>query len=64
MKRSETESWSQQEPNPEDSGPRTESLDVIYVYEEAVGDTTIRPMGPEIPRDWPRPQPRQPKLPD
>jgi hypothetical protein len=64
MKRSETESWSQQEPNLEDSGTRTESLDVIYVYEEAVGDTTIRPMGPEIPRDWPRPQPRLPKLPD
>jgi hypothetical protein len=64
MRNSETESGSQQGPGPEDFGTFTESPDAIYVYEEAVGDTTVRPMGPEIPRDWPRPQPRQPKAPE
>jgi hypothetical protein len=60
----EPDSSSRHEPNRDDNGTYTESPHVIYVYEEAVGDTTVYPMGPEIPRDWPRPQPRQPKTPE
>jgi hypothetical protein len=64
MQRPEAEKPPQYGPNPENRQSRTESLNTAYVHEEAVGDTTVHPMGPEIPRDWPRPQPRQPKLPD
>jgi len=39
-----------------------EHVDIFY--DDGPGDTTIRPAGPEIPRDWPRPQlPPRPKQP-
>lgn len=36
---------------------------VVIVYDDGPGDTTVRPAGPEIPRDWPRPQPPRQPLP-
>jgi hypothetical protein len=56
-------------PKPEDtgrSGPHyswaeTESLNTIYAFFEGVGDSTIRPMRPEIPRDYPRLRPPEQK---
>lgn len=42
---------------------RTADQFVDIVYDDGPGDTTVQPAGPEIPRDWPRPQlpPRPPK---
>jgi hypothetical protein len=52
-------------PDPQsDAGPWTESVNSIYVYVEAWGDTTVRPRPPEIPRDYPRPRPPKKEPPD
>jgi hypothetical protein len=52
-------------PRPGQEGwTETEYLNNTYVFVDAVGDTTIRPMRPEIPRNWPRPEPpAQPEKP-
>jgi hypothetical protein len=39
-----------------DGHKRTADELVEIVYDDGPGDTTVRPAGPEIPRDWPRPQ--------
>jgi hypothetical protein len=39
-----------------DPGTQTEYLNSVYVFVDAVDDSTIRPTGFEIPREWPRPE--------
>jgi len=47
-----------------DGHKRTADELVEIVYDDGPGDTTVAPAGPEIPRDWPRPQlPPRPKQP-
>ncbi len=41
---------------PDEERVYTESLNSIDLYDDDPGDTTVRPAGPEFPRDWPRPQ--------
>ena len=43
----------------------TQSADelVEIIYDDGPGDTTVVPAGPEIPRDWPRPQLPRPSIP-
>jgi len=50
-------------PGPEsgDNGATsTDSITSVYYYDDAPGDTTVRPRRPEIPLDWPREQPPVP----
>ena len=42
-------------PKPESNGNEPANL-VEVIIDDSPGDTTIRPAGPEIPREWPRPQ--------
>jgi hypothetical protein len=39
-----------------DTGTQTEYLKSVYVYVDAVDDSTSRTTGLEIPREWPRPE--------
>ncbi len=42
-------------------GHDTDSLNTILVIIDEPGDRTVRPMDPNLPRDWPRPNlPRRP----
>jgi hypothetical protein len=49
-------------PSQDDGSTNSKDDMVVIVYDDSPGDTTVRPMRPEIPREWPRPQlpPRPP----
>jgi hypothetical protein len=45
------------QPDPvKNNEPDNDRSNIDIVYDDGPGDTTVRPRGPEIPRDWPRPQ--------